>query len=830
MTAMVAKREQFNSYSGDDRERGRRPLNSWRMTKKRNSKVVRDEDGRYVSEKERKEKFRPFFSTIRTSSEKRKVTREIEFLEDERIPKKYCSGINRGTTYTEENVLDEWDEAEIVFKRIRSKRRNEDGAVTKRSSINVKEKDCDITCTSCSSPSSSSSSKLSVSLLKTYGNICEKRKRRLIKKSSLNQDKREDIRCHQCMKEKKIVVPCKECKERVYCIQCIKQWYPNISEEEIAKRCPFCWKNCNCSFCLHSSGLIKTTKMDVTNHEKVQHLQYLIESLLPFLKQIHERQAQEIKIEADIQGLLSAEVEIPETLCYNNERVYCNHCATSIVDLHRSCPKCCYELCLSCCQEIREGSLFSRAAVSFQCINRGYNYVHGGDPSIDSFLSETAKDYVASLVQWNANEDGRITCAPKEIGGCGECTLELKRILPIGWISNLETKTQDLLRISQTTQNFLKHKSSKSGAEMSWTAAFREGSDDNYLYCPTAHDIQGEEELLHFQMHWAKGEPIIVRNSLENATGLSWEPMVMWRALCENVDSKISSKMSDVKAIDCLANCEVEINTYQFFKGYMEGRRYGNFWPEMLKLKDWPPSDKFEDLLPRHCDEFISALPFQEYTDPRSGILNLAAKLPPGVLKPDLGPKTYIAYGLAQELGRGDSVTKLHCDMSDAVNILMHTADVMLSEEQLSAIERLKSKHKAQDEKECLERDGVEKCSIKLLDEGSMDWQDGVNLSRMTDQNPQPSDTIEGLKINRDEQDTRFPCHPIEEKEETAGAALWDIFRREDVPKLEAYLRKHSKEFRHTYCSPVERVIHPIHDQSFYLTLEHKRRLKEEYG
>ncbi|KAK9134741.1 hypothetical protein Syun_014071 [Stephania yunnanensis] len=120
----------------------------------------------------------------------------------------------------------------------------------------------------------------------------------------------------------------------------------------------------------------------------------------------------------------------------------------------------------------------------------------------------------------------------------------------------------------------------------------------------------------------------------------------------------------------------------------------------MLKLKDWPPSNLFEERLPRHGLEFISALPFQEYTHPKQGFLNLAVKLPKKCLKPDLGPKTYIAYGFSKELGRGDSVTKLHCDMSDAVNILMHTAEVVPPPTQLAKIEKQQKKHFAQSAKE----------------------------------------------------------------------------------------------------------------------------------
>ena len=93
-----------------------------------------------------------------------------------------------------------------------------------------------------------------------------------------------------------------------------------------------------------------------------------------------------------------------------------------------------------------------------------------------------------------------------------------------------------------------------------------------------------------------------------------------------------------------------------------------NGWPEMLKLKDWHPPNFFEERLPHHGTEFLRSLPFQEYTNMKhGGIQNLASKIPDGSLQPDFGPKLCFAYGMQEDLGRGNSVTKLHCAVSDTV-------------------------------------------------------------------------------------------------------------------------------------------------------------------
>jgi len=64
----------------------------------------------------------------------------------------------------------------------------------------------------------------------------------------------------------------------------------------------------------------------------------------------------------------------------------------------------------------------------------------------------------------------------------------------------------------------------------------------------------------------------------------------------------------------------------------------------LLKLKDWPPGDDFSDVLPQQFNDLMQALPLPEYTR-RDGRLNLVSRLPDFLVKPDLGPKMYIAYG-----------------------------------------------------------------------------------------------------------------------------------------------------------------------------------------
>lgn len=167
---------------------------------------------------------------------------------------------------------------------------------------------------------------------------------------------------------------------------------------------------------------------------------------------------------------------------------------------------------------------------------------------------------------WRAKSDGSIPCPPKDKGGCGSGILSLRRIFYANWVHELVKSAEDLLvnhkladtRFSEDCSVCLSMFSACSENHVAVRqAAFRKNTCDNFLYCPNAVDL-GQGDFEHFQMHWRKGEPVIVRNTLGTASGLSWEPMVMWRAF-RSARKKLEEEPFCVNAIDCLDWCEVYI-------------------------------------------------------------------------------------------------------------------------------------------------------------------------------------------------------------------------------------------------------------------------------
>ncbi|KAJ9146541.1 hypothetical protein P3X46_028790 [Hevea brasiliensis] len=848
------------------------------------------------------------------------------------------------------------------------------------------------------------------------GNTCKRRRGRPRKYSKPENSESFDITerkkvqrslmCHQCWRSQNNgVVICSNCRRKRYCYDCLAKWYPEKTREQIEIACPFCRGNCNCRLCLKEVVVLSgTSKADANT--KLQKLLYLLDKTLPLLKHIQQEQSSELDVEARIHGVQLTEEDVIKSLLDDDDRLYCDNCNTSIVNFHRSCPNpdCSYDLCLTCCREIRKG--FQPGGNEADSSHHQFaERVHGQDTYMDDQITPNKKrfgwetqlshlenqcvaDSLFDFSDWRAEADGRIPCPPKARGGCGTEILVLRRVFEANMIDELITSAEELtsnykppdidcFRVCHLCHPFISADCRLKDFEVR-KAADREKSDDNFLYCPNALRL-GDNEIEHFQMHWMRGEPVIVRNVLEKTSGLSWEPMVMWRAF-RGAQKILKEEAQRVKAIDCLDWCEVEINISQFFKGYLEGRRYKNGWPEMLKLKDWPPSNSFEECLPRHGAEFIAMLPFSEYTHPNTGLLNLATRLP-AVLKPDLGPKTYIAYGSMEELGRGDSVTKLHCDISDAVNVLTHTNEVKIPPWQGEIIDKLQKQYEDEDlnqicgvmqkasgkfgrkplkrpckdesidpelsqkgetiesdsslerlyiqemkldeqESKSQELDGSssiqfsQKCSTStgtiientneqlvgnvdtmvpccdphMLDSSSLWYNDCEKINvkikkqdevkgfssecsdlvrdnllpesmHMDASDDHGMEEILGMKLAKNnchslnhqhgkctsvvgvagetndldsvDLNTTMTSKYLEENHAAKllnGGAVWDIFRRQDVPKLIEYLKKHQKEFRHISNLPVNSVVHPIHDQTFYLNERHKRQLKEEFN
>lgn len=205
----------------------------------------------------------------------------------------------------------------------------------------------------------------------------------------------------------------------------------------------------------------------------------------------------------------------------------------------------------------------------------GLHYMHGFEtPKSSKNMTKLnlpgktrSEDHVKPMSGWEAEKNGRIPCPPKKLGGCGGGFLELRCMLEQNFVSELAMETEkiasndNLTAISRSSQQCslcLNSVGDNDDSSKLRKGASRDDSNDNYLYSPRATDIQ-YEDLKHFQWHWLRGEPVIVRDVLQKTSGLSWEPMVMWRAF-RQITNNHHAQSLEVKALDCLDWCEVPLS------------------------------------------------------------------------------------------------------------------------------------------------------------------------------------------------------------------------------------------------------------------------------
>ncbi len=150
--------------------------------------------------------------------------------------------------------------------------------------------------------------------------------------------------------------------------------------------------------------------------------------------------------------------------------------------------------------------------------------------------------------------------------------------------------------------------------------------------------------------------------------------------------------------------------------------------------------------------------------------------------------------------------------------MLTHTSEIKFSKQHLKSIANLCKKYKEKYKSEKVQ--SVEQL-VGLQPEANMK----VECESVSSAPSRPEEAYSALRVPQVEPDGAKSMDKVtgrngqessllnkagsfEKTSENSeyGGALWDIFRRQDVPKLQDYLRKHTQEFQHLMDSPLKEV------------------------
>lgn len=366
-------------------------------------------------------------------------------------------------------------------------------------------------------------------------------------------------------------------------------------------------------------------------------------------------------------------------------REICDVCETSLFNCHMTCKNCGTIVCIDCFEERESGIVRWKPKTKADKRER------------DSFFwlkcpkSEKHDLLLTQITTGNAllflNQNIHKVCSCRDISQTCECLLGTK--------DGLLTRSKKLLKEAtdneQKTEDELRKQMKSRHRKKSPLIRNLGFAELNQIYLNVEHVLTSQGRIVKivepsestecyrlFQNQWEKGKPVIVANATKNLRQYTWSPVyfsqrfgaekhVMIDCHNGNAINRVAMKyfwdgFSSVKKrlpLDCSEKC-------------------------VLKLKDWPTSDDFANVMKSHFDDFMNAVPLSEYTS-RNGKFNLARYLPEHFSRPDLGPKMYSAY--AQNHPSTQGSTNLHLDVSDAVNIMVHVsrpADSHLAPKQYS--------------------------------------------------------------------------------------------------------------------------------------------------
>ena len=276
-----------------------------------------------------------------------------------------------------------------------------------------------------------------------------------------------------------------------------------------------------------------------------------------------------------------------------------------------------------------------------------------------------------------------------------------------------------------------------------WCSAFPVGSSDvrdcgagGLVWCPRTRDLRdagadggadagadgaGEDPgtfvtratptdpdaLRHFRWHWARGEPIVVREIEVAGAGADWSLETLERALRDGDDAagddatgggdtsgRGATRTCTDRMVPVVDACKewgagvrsgavAEAMTVgDFFKGFADARTFG---PDATyRMDGWPSEADLRARAPRHRARAIAGLPFQEYTNPVDGPMNLRTHVSAnaggatadangdGAFGAGGSVRTRIAYGRREEIGgAGDAVSqRLRTSSVDTAEVL----------------------------------------------------------------------------------------------------------------------------------------------------------------